>query len=126
VAKQRVAALGTYPDGTYVFGPIATPNGLAGFDVRIGRNTAATPTLWLLGSTLVTLDLQFSYDGGNTYTALGANSWSQGGGVILQRGIEAPESVLSWKFSPTEPDHLKGQIVISGGPITTYLDVTVN
>jgi len=125
MARTRHIPLGTYPSGTRAFGQIATPNGLAGFDIRIGRCTSATPTIWLDPATIVELQLQFSYDGGVIYTPLGANGWSQGGGIITQRGVEAPESVLTWRFRPAEPTHFKGQITVRNGPITTYLDATV-
>ena len=125
MAKIRDLPLGNYPNGSVDFGPRAVPNGLSGFDIRIGRCTTATPTLWVSSSTIVTIDMQFSYDGGATYTALGANSWSGGGGIVTNRGVEIPESVVSWGFSPNEPNFLKGRITVTGGPIRTYLDVTL-
>lgn len=126
MSKIRPIPLGTYPNGTYQFGPVATPNGLNGFDIRIGSCTTADPTIWPNATTIVTLDLQFSYDGGATYTPIGANSWSQGGGIFESHGVETPERVLSWRFSPNEPTHFKGQITVTGGPIKTYLDYTID
>ncbi len=125
MAKIRDLPLGTYPSGSVSFGPRAVPNGLAGFNVRIGRCTSADTSIWTNPATIVRLDMQFSYDGGTTWTPLGANSWEQGGGIITQRGVEAPESIVSWDFSPDEPNALKGQITVTNGPIKTYLDVTL-
>jgi hypothetical protein len=125
MAKTRHIPLGTYPSGVYEFGPVATPLGLNGFDIRIGRCTTLDPTIWPLSTTIVTLDMQFSYDNGVTYTPIGANSWTQGGGIIVNRGVEVAESVLSWRFSPNEPTHFKAQITVANGPIRTYLDATV-
>jgi hypothetical protein len=124
--KTRQIPLGDYPSGTRSFGPIATPNGLAGFDVRIGRCTSVDPTIWPNLATIVKLDLQFSYDGGVTYTPLGANSWEGGGGIAVGRDGEVPEAVLSWRFKPDEPTHFKAQITVTNGPIRTYLDATVS
>lgn len=125
MAKIRDLPLGNYPNGTVQFASRPYPNGMAGFDVRIGRCTSADPTIWVLPTTIVTLDLQFSFDGGATYTPLGANRWQGGGGIIVQKGVEVAESVITWRFAPVEATHVKGQISVSGGPIRTYLDVTV-
>lgn len=123
--KTRHVPLGTYQVGTYTFGPIATPNGLDGFDLRVGRCTTADPTIWPDSGVVVTVDLQVSFDGGSTYSAIGANRWSQGGGIITGRDGEVVESVISWRFSPNEPTHFKVQINVAGGPIKTYVDATV-
>lgn len=125
MAKVRDVPLGTYPDGSISFASRPFPNGMAGFDVRIGRCTTLDPTIWVLPTTIVTIDLQFSFDGGISYTPIGQNSWSGSGGIIVQRGVEAAETVLSWRFSPLEATNMKGQITVSGGPIRTYLDITV-
>lgn len=124
MAKIRDLPLANYPAGSVQLTQRATPNGLSGFDIRIGRCTTATPTQWPLSSTRVTLDLQFSFDGGATFTPLGANSWSQVGGIIVVRGVEVPEDIVSWRFSPQEPTHVKGQITLSE-PTRSYLDITV-
>lgn len=124
MAKIRSIPLGTYPAGVYPFGPIATPNGLAGFDLRIGR-TGATPPCWTDPTTGIRLDLQFSYDGGVTYTPIGQNSWEGTGGAKVQHGVELVEEPLTWRFSPDEPNMFKGQITVSGPAVTTYMDVTV-
>jgi hypothetical protein len=128
----RVVPLATYPSGSRSFGPFATPNGLIGFSVNIGRCTSADPTTWSNASTVVNLFMQFSYDGGVTYTAETANSFTNmTGGIVLARGVELPEQVCSWNFTSTEPQfingptHLKGRIEVVNGPIKTYVDVTI-
>ena len=125
MAKIRDFPLATYPNGTFQLAQRATPNGLAGFDVRIGRATLADPTLWASPTMTVTLDLQFSFDAGATFTPLGANSWTGRGGIVTSHGVEQAESVLAWRFAPAEPTHVKGQITLAGGPIRSYLDITV-
>jgi hypothetical protein len=124
VAKIRDLPLGNYPAGSVDFGPRATPNGLNGFDVRIGRCTTLTPDLWVSESTIIMIDMQFSYDGGITYTPIGANSWSSNGGIKVTRGIELAEDIVTWGFSPDEPTHLKGRIS-ANEPVRTYVDVTI-
>lgn len=124
MAKIRDFPLANYPAGTFQLAQRATPNGLAGFDLRIGRCTTATPTIWPNASTRVTLDLQFSFDGGASWTPLGGNSWSQVGGIIVVRGVEVPEDIVSWRFAPDEPTHVRGQITLSE-PTRSYLDITV-
>lgn len=124
MAKIRSVPLGTYAAGTYTGNPIPTPNGLAGFNLRIGR-TGATPPCWTDPASGIRLDLQFSYDKGATYTPLGDNGWEGTGGVKLQRGVELAEEPLTWRFDPDEPDHVKWQIVVTGPAVTTYMDVDV-
>lgn len=125
MARIRDLPLGTYPNGTVSFASRHFPNGMAGFDVRIGRATTADPTIWAQPSTRVKIDLQFSFDGGATFTPIGANTWEGGGGIVSHRGTEQAETVLSWRFHPVEATDVKGQITVTGGPIRTYLDVTV-
>lgn len=125
MGKSRSLPLANYPSGSRNFGPWTFPNGLDGFDIRIGRCTTADPTIWSNPATIITLDLQFSFDGGATFSEVGANSWEQGGGIITQRGVEVPESVVSWRFSPDEPTHAKARITVQNGPVRTYLDLTV-
>lgn len=125
LTKTRQIPLGNYPNGVRDFGPIATPNGLDQFDIRVGRCTSVDPTIWPLETTILRVDPQFSFDGGVTYTPIGANSWFQGGGIIVQRGVELAESILTWGFSPDQPTHFKVRITVSGGPIRTYLDASI-
>jgi hypothetical protein len=124
--KTRSIPLGTYPSGSIDRGPFAFPNGLNGFDIRIGRCTTVDPTIWSDPTTIITIDMQFSYDGGTTYTAIGANSWSGGGGILSGRDGEVAETVLTWEFHPAEPTHAKARLTVANGPVKTYLDVTIN
>lgn len=119
--------LATYPAGTRNFGPIAVPNGLSGFNVSVQRCTDADPTIWPSAAVTVRLDLQFSYDGGNTWTPIGDNSAGPAQGGIMtneKTGAQYPAWVCGWRFKPDEPTHLKGQITVAGGPIRTSLSVT--
>ena len=125
ITKTRSVPLGTYPSGTRNFGPLSLVNGLNNFDIRIGRCTTADPTIWANEATLVTIDLQFSYDAGATWTPVGTNSWTGSGGIKTIRGVELPEEILSWGFSPDEPNAMKGTITVANGPIKTYMDVTI-
>lgn len=124
--KTRSIPLGTYPSGSVTRGPFAFPNGLNGFDMRIGRCTTADTSIWSNASTIIKIDLQFSYDSGATYTELGANSWSGPGGIISGRDGEVAETVLTWEFHPAEPTHAMAQLTVINGPVKTYLDVTIN
>jgi len=124
--KTRSIPLGTYPSGSIQRGPFAFPNGLDGFDIRIGRCTTADPTIWSDPATIITIDMQFSYDGGSTYTPLGANSFSNTGGIKVGRDGEIPEDIVSWGFHPDEPTHAMAKLTVTNGPVKTYLDVTIN
>lgn len=122
MAKVRSIPLGTYPAGVYPFGPIATPNGLAGFSLRIGR-TGATPPCWTDPLSIIRIDLQFSFDGGVTYPH--SENYIGNGGAKIAHGVELIEEPLTWRFDPDEPNSVKGQITVTGPAVTTYMDVTV-
>lgn len=124
--KSRKIPLGNYGNGSRSFGPWAFPNGLDGFEIRIGRCTTATPTIWPNSSTRITFDVDFSFDGGLTYPL--RQTWTpQGGGIVQGKngGPELDSEAVSWKFKPDEPTHAKATVTISGGPMRNYCDVTV-
>lgn len=133
MAKVRRLPLATYQNGTREFGPWAFPNGLEGFDIRVGRCTTATPTIWPNENTRVSFVVEFSFDGGQTYPH--RESWTpQGGGIKSKNGVELAEESVSWRFEVAgedgqpvayEPTHAKATVTVTGGPIRTYCDVTV-
>lgn len=124
MAKLRDLPLGIYPDGSRAFGPYAFAGGADRLGLSIGRSTAADLSIWPLPTTILTFDVQFSFDGGASYTEPGAWVWSEGGGVMTDRtGAEIPETRVSWSFSPNPLTHIKGTVAVSGGPIRTYLDI---
>jgi hypothetical protein len=124
MAKLRDLLLGNYPNGTRVFGPYTFAGGIDRIGFSIGRNTPTTPTIWVLATTIVTMDVQFSFDGGTIYTQPGTWVWSEKGGVFLDKfGVAIPETRVSWSFDPDPCTNIKGTITVSGGPILTYLDI---
>lgn len=127
MAKIRSIPLGTYPSGVYNIGPIATPNGLDGMNMKIGRCTTATPDLWPSEATLVTINMLFSYDGGVSYPQP-QSFGPQPGGIITTRDGELAEDFFGWRLMDEQgrsPTHMKGTITVENGPIRTYLDVTI-
>lgn len=124
MAKIRDLPLGNYPNGSRAFGPYAFAGGIDRIGLSIGRNTPTDPTIWPNASTTLTLDVQFSFDGGLTYTLPGTWVWSDVGGEFLDKlGVAIPEVRISWLFSPVPCTHIKGTVAVSGGPLRTYLDI---
>jgi len=133
MAKVRRLPLANYPNGTRQFGPWTFPNGLDGFDIRVGRCTTATPNIWPNENTRVSFLIEFSFDGGQTYSL--QQSWTpQGGGIRSKGGVELAEEKVSWSFEVAdsegrsaayEPTHARATVTVTGGPIRTYCDVTV-
>lgn len=121
---RNLFPLATYPNGTYSFGPYATPSGINGIKATFARCTSADPTIWPLTSTRISIELVCSYDGGVTYdpAILG---WSQGGGIITdsKTGEEKAFTNASWTADPP-PTHVKGAITVTGGPIKTSMTLT--
>ena len=124
MAKIRDLPLNNYPNGSRPFGPYTFAGGTDHIGFSIGRNTPNDPTIWPNSATILTFNVQFSFDDGVTYTLPGTWVWSQGGGELLDKfGVAIPETRVSWAFDPAPCTQIKGNITVSGGPIRTYLDI---
>lgn len=130
MAKLRDLPLRNYPNGSVSFGPYALglDGGSLGF--LIGRCTAADPSIWPNASTVLTFDVQFSFDGGTVYTTPGLYSGEMVGGIVSfpatpnSAAGDFAESGYTWDWFPERPTHMKGTVTITGGPLRSYLDVT--
>ena len=123
MAKIRDLPLGNYPNGSRAFGPYAFAGGVDQIGFSIGRNTPADPSIWPNASTILTFDMQFSFDGGVTYTPAQIFGPFSGGIITNKNGVEYPETRVSWAFSPDPCTHIKGVVTVASGPIRTYLDI---
>jgi hypothetical protein len=121
--KVRRLGLASYADGVRSLGPIDTPNKLQGFKINVGRCTAATPTIWPNASTILTVEIFSSFDGGQTFET--SAKFVQMGGILTRRGVELAEDEFSFRLHPIEPTHIRIDITVSGGPLFSYVDVTV-
>ena len=127
MAKTQQLPLNNYATGSYTFTK-ATPNGLSGFMLEIGRCTTATPTIWPNATTELDIMVIPSFDGGATFDANAKIGFAGAFGGILadpKNGIEHTVTSFGGRFSPQEPTAVRVDIVIRGGPIYSYLDVTV-
>jgi hypothetical protein len=125
LTKTRSIPLGIYPSGSRDIGPLSFPNGLDGFQIRIGRKTTADPTIWSDPNTTITIAMLFSFDGGLTYPH--SEFFLQNGGLKVGRDGEIPEDIVAWNYDPDhQPTNGKATITVANGPVKTYLDVTID
>ena len=125
--KTRQLPLASYANGTYNF-TNATPNGLASFLIEVGRCTTATPTIWPQAMTELDITVIPSFDGGTTFHPSAQFGFTGATGDIRinpNTGAEYTVQDLTGRFTPIEATAVKVIIVVRGGPIFSYLDVTV-
>jgi hypothetical protein len=116
---------GTYPIGTYAFGPIAVPVGAVKAELRLDGSQMTDPAL------LIDLRLDFSIDGGATWATDGLKPELQPypvrivqpGGQMTRTTPPTPWPVYGFMAELPSPAlatrRMRGSVVISGAPITT-------
>lgn len=113
--------LATYAAGSYSFEPVYLPRGTSGLVVMVARCTSQEPEVWPDASTTIRADMQFSFDGGVTYSDLGANSAGPMHGGIIDTGVsEVALWSFGWRFVP-DATHVKGTFTVDGGEVRTMI-----
>lgn len=115
-----ILPLATYATGSYPFDAVPLPHGTDQFQVVVARCTSSDPLIWPSRDTTIHADLQFSYDGGKTFSPPGSN-WAgpTHGGVIQDKlGNDVPVWSFGWRFVP-DATHVKGVLTIEGGEVRT-------
>ena len=125
-AKQNVTLqnqlnipLANYANGTRSFGPAALPANCSYVGLTLNRCTSADSTIWPNATTVVTVQMDFSFDGGTTFPPEASEQFTASGGIISPKpGYELPASSAFWSFD-TPPTHARATVTISGGPLRT-------
>lgn len=91
--------------------------GVLSLFLKLARCTDADLTIWPNATTTVTINLQVSYDGGVTYKPA-ITTTSAGGKSPF------PFTRLGFVFE-APPTHVKGTIVVAGGPLVTSAEIWV-
>lgn len=108
-------------NATQPFGPVPLANGLQGFALRVKLHTTADPINFADPAQRLWVRIERSYDGGQTWEA--PLAWDQQGGIHLDRnGVEKTEVLFAASCTPS-PTHLRGELQIESGPLTTQLTV---
>lgn len=124
VSKIRDIPLGSYPTGVYTF-EHATPNGLRGFSIAVGRKTDATPTYWPNTATQLTMKVEGSFDNGAHWNGGSSISGPVAGGIrIDDDGSQQAETIMGADFWPVV-NRIRVTFTVTSGPIYTYGDITV-
>lgn len=109
----------TLPSGAREFGPFARPANMVGFQVTLGRCTTATPALWSDVNSTIEIQLDASFDGGNTWSTGGAFG-PLPGGIRTNRTGEVPAWIIGASWNPL-PTHIRGRVIVINGPVPTTL-----
>ena len=125
--KTRRLVERAYPNGQELFGPFAFPFGLADFSVSIGRCTSADTSVWPDENSSVTVKIETSKDGGQTYAGPSIVVGPIFGGIKInpRSGLEIPETVATLSASDgADVTHARGIVTFDSPstPIKTYVD----
>ena len=120
--KLATGLMVTVAGGRHVLPALALPNANDRVMVRLKRCTAITPLLWPNAATRVTITVEESSDGGQTWQFfLGATAV---GGVVRNRdGIESTETTLSGMVPPGLNRKVRAFFDVENGPLVTEVDV---
>lgn len=113
----------TLPNGATPIPQVALPANSTKMVLSLARCTTATPTFWPNTNQTIHVDLQFSYDGGASWQV--ANAFDSSGGIVTFHGQEVAQSTGTWIYAPN-PTHLRGQLIVTNGPVRTSVTVDVS
>lgn len=113
-----------YRAGSRGFGPVPLPDGVTRLTARVARCTAATPTVWPDASSTLSIELEASFDGGQTWVSGGAFS-AMGGIHVRHDGTQAAESSATWEYPQASGRMLRGQVVVTGANARTTVIVEI-
>jgi hypothetical protein len=110
--------------GPNSYGPFARPANMLGFQIVMGFFTTATPTNWPNATTTAQIFIQYSYDGGNTWSPPeDNNAGPMAGGIHTDKvGAQVPQWEVGFQMNPL-PTHIQGNIEVVGGPLRTSMQV---
>lgn len=90
--------------------------------IALNRCTVTAPLLWAQASTVAQVDIQVSFDNGNSF--VGVASFSAIGGILNRFGVTAPSSGVKMSFD-TPITNLIVNLTVTSGPLMTSGTVTV-
>ncbi len=114
----------TYRVGARGLGPFMLPDGVTRLTARVARCTDATPTVWPDPDSMLSIELEASFDGGKTWVPGGAFS-ALGGIHVRYDGTQAAESSATWEYPQVPGRMLRGQVVVTGASARTTVTVEI-
>ena len=122
MTTTAILPMGPYPAGTYTIPATSVP-------LNIGTvKLAADRTAWLDAASTVVASMEWSFDGGTTWSPGG--SWtSHGGTALLPDGItvSTESNAVFTMPQPTNPNRkVRGSVVVSGATATSSVSVTTS
>jgi hypothetical protein len=128
VAETTVLPLKNYQNGVYDFGPVDVPDAVTRVEYKIARCTTATPTIWPNATTTLTINMEYSLDGGATWWGVGGGVDGATGGIQMDKyGTSERTYEMGFGTIPSGAGRLiRGRVIIAGGPLRTSVGVVVN
>lgn len=114
MAKEVVAPLANYPNGTFNWGPRNILDTDSRISFQVQRCTTADPTIWPNATTQLEIIVE-QFSSGEWREVCGVTA---GGGINPGRvGGEAPTSGCAGDFFAGTNRQIRGSIAITGGPL---------
>jgi hypothetical protein len=99
---------------------IAIAANVTTLQLRLARNTTATPTFWPNASTTIVGNIRVSFDGGSNYQH--SCGFTASGGLVIVDGVEASETTLRGPVTPTQSGRLiRADVTVTNGPLLSEL-----
>lgn len=115
-----VLPLNTYPTGNRLVGPVAIPDAVNGVAFDIARDTSSDTTIWSDPNTVISLSWDVSINGGPFQNV---GSFSAPGGIVLDHGVEVPNSTGSVGFPAGINRQVQVHVSITGSPVKTSVNL---
>ena len=101
---------------------VVLPDSYTSFDVRLSRNTTATPTFWANAATTIDVNIYLSLDGGLNFPFF-KGFQAQGGIVTGKGGFEYPYSGIADRLPAGTNRRAQVEVVVNNGPLVSNLFV---
>lgn len=121
--RDTAFPLANYAAGTRSLPSSIVPDAARAISLSIRRCTTADPTIWPLDTVSVSVMLETSVDGGQSWRPLAG--YTAQGGIADNKGVEAPESSFYVDLPQGTARRIRGTVTISGGVLRSEAFVDV-
>jgi len=109
--------LGNYPNGSFTSPVVDIPDAATDVEFDIAACTSAQPTIWPNSTTTLTLETEFSLDGGASFISGGGFNNAPGGVHKNKLGQEIPIDTFTTSIPSGSGRKARATFTIAGGPL---------